>query len=83
MSPIVSFIVALVIVLLLAKLLFKTTKAIVGFLVNAVIGYIILYVLNWFGLGITLNWVTAAIVGFFGIPGIIIVLLLQFVFHLI
>ena len=83
MDSILGFIVALLIVLLVAKLIFKSTKAIIGFLINAVIGFVILWVLNLFGLGITINWITAAIVGFFGVPGLIVVLLLQFVFGVI
>ncbi len=83
MDSVLGFIIALVVVLLIVKLIFKSTKAIVGFLINALIGYVILNVLNFFGLGVTINWITSLIVGFFGIPGVIVVLLLQFVFHVI
>lgn len=83
MSPIISTVVAVVLVLLVAKLIFKSTKAIVGFLVNTVVGFVILWVLNLLGLGIPLNWITAAIVGFLGVPGIIIVLILHAVFHVL
>ncbi|MCI9366112.1 MAG: hypothetical protein HFJ54_06165 [Clostridia bacterium] len=34
--------------------------------------------LNLLGVGITLTWLTAAIVGFLGIPGVIIVAIMQF-----
>ena len=80
MDSVLGFVIALVVVLLIAKLLFKTTKAIIGFLVNAVVGYVILMILNFFNLGIPVTWVTTAIVGFLGVPGIILVLLLKFVF---
>ena len=83
MNPIISSIIAVVLVLLVVKIFFKSTKAIIGFLINTVIGFVILWVLNLFGVGITLNWISAAIVGFFGVPGILIVLLLQFVFHIL
>ena len=84
MSPLVSTVVAVILVLLIAKILFKSTKAIVGFLINTVIGFVILWVLNTlFHVGIVVNWVTAAIVGLFGVPGLIVVLILQFVCHVI
>ena len=83
MSSILGFLIALVVVLLVAKLLFKSTKAIVGFLVNAVVGFVVLWVLNLLGLGMTINWLTAAIVGFFGVPGLIVLLILKFAFHIL
>ena len=58
-------------------------KLIIKFLVNALIGGVVLYVLNLFGVGIVINWITALIVGFLGIPGVIIVAILQFVLHVI
>ncbi len=58
-------------------------KIIVRFLINALVGGIVIYVLNLIGVGIALNWITALIVGFLGIPGVIIVAILQFVFHII
>jgi hypothetical protein len=38
--------------------------------------------LVFFGIGIVINWITGLIVGFLGIPGVIIVAILQFVFHI-
>ena len=82
-SSILGFIVALIVVLLVAKFIFKSAKLIVTFLINAIIGFIVLWVLNKLGLGMPINLITSAVVGFFGIPGIIILALLKFVLHVI
>ena len=58
-------------------------KIIIKFLINAIVGGIVIYVLDLFGVGLTLNWITSVIVGILGVPGVIVVALLQFVFHLI
>ena len=83
MSSYLGFIVALIVVLLIGKLIFKSAKVIVGFLINALVGFVILWVLNHFGVGIPINFLTSVITGFFGIPGIIILLILKFVCHII
>ena len=83
MSSYLGFIVALIVVLLLGKLVFKSIKVVVGFLINALIGFVILWILNHFGVGIPINLLTSAVVGFFGIPGILVLLVLKLIFHVI
>jgi len=78
----IAFIIALAIVLLVAKLVFKSSTTIIGFLINAIVGAVILWVLNLVGLGIPISWLTAAIVGFLGVPGVIIVVILKYVFKI-
>ena len=78
MGEIVVFVVAIVAVVLVLKLLGKSMKIIGGVLVNALIGGLIIWLLNIFGMGIAFNWLNALIVGFLGIPGVIIVLILKF-----
>ena len=81
--PIIPFIVAVVILFIVLKILTMPMKIIIKLIINAVVGIVIIYVLNLFGAGLVLNWITSLIVGFLGIPGVIIVALLQFVFHVI
>ena len=78
---IIFFIIAVVVVLAILKLLGKSMKIIIGVLVNALVGGLIIWLLNLFGLGIAFNWLNALLVGFLGIPGVILVLILKFVFH--
>lgn len=71
---------------LLLSLMFKLLKAplklIFKFLLSAVLGYVALFILNffgaWVGLSLGLNWINAVVVGVFGVPGVILLLLLQF-----
>ncbi len=66
---------------LVGWLLLVPLKIILKFIINGVIGGIILFVLNYvgrfIGLTIAINPVTALVVGFLGVPGIILILLLQ------
>lgn len=71
------FIGAIVIVALILKFLGKSMKVIGGVLVNALVGGFIIWLLNVFGFGIAFNWLNAIIVGFLGIPGVVIVLVLR------
>ena len=81
--PIIPYIVGVGILFVILKVLSMPMKIIVKFLINALVGGIVIYVLNMFGAGLTLNWITSLIVGFFGVPGVIIIAILQFVLHLI
>lgn len=76
------FIIAICVAVFLLKVLFKVSWSILGILANALVGAVVLWILNLFGLGISITWFTALIVGAFGIGGVIITLILKFIFHL-
>ena len=80
---VLPFIIGVVVLFIVLKILAMPMKIIIKFLINAIIGGIVIYVLNLFGVGMTLNWITSLIVGVLGIPGVIIVAILQFVLHVI
>lgn len=77
-----SFFIALIILYVILKVLSLPIKIIIKLLVNALIGGIVLFLINLigasFGLVLDITWLTAVIVGFFGVPGVIIVMILQF-----
>ena len=73
----VLFVVAVAIILLILKIIGKSVKTLIGVLVNALIGFIVLYVLQLVGMPVTVDWLSALIVGILGIPGLVIVLILQ------
>lgn len=81
MQNILVFVIAMIVVCVIAKLLSAPIKLIIKILVNALIGGIVLIILNWiggnFGLHIDLNFLTALITGVLGVPGVIICLILQ------
>ena len=79
--PFIPYAIGILILFIVLKILTLPMKIIVKFLINAVVGGIVIYVLDLFGVGLALNWITSLIVGFLGIPGVIIVAILQFVLH--
>lgn len=76
------FVLALVVVMVVLKVLGKSMKTITSILINALVGAVVLWVLSliWPG-AIQINVISSLIVGFLGVPGVILVVLLQlFVF---
>jgi len=69
---------------LLIQLFKKPIKLLLKLACNTAIGYIALLLVNKFGalIGISLglNWVNALIIGVFGYPGLILLLLLKYFF---
>lgn len=83
MGSIVSFLICAFLVIIIAKIVFKGTKSVLGFLINIAVGAVALWILDLIGLGIPITWVTAGIVGLLGVPGVVVVVVLKYVFHLI
>ena len=78
-ASIVTFAIALALVLILLKILGKSVKILTSILINSIIGAIVLYILHIFVPSIIVSWWAALITGFFGIPGVILVIILQLV----
>ena len=74
------YLIAVVILFIVLKLLSLPMKIIIRFLINAAVGGIVIFALNLFGVGLELTWIKAAIVGLLGVPGVIIVAIMQYVF---
>lgn len=79
MMTFLPYVVAVLILFIVLKILALPMKIIMKFIINAIVGGAVILVLNFFGIGIVLTWLTAAIVGFLGVPGVIIVLIMQFI----
>ncbi|MCF0138212.1 MAG: pro-sigmaK processing inhibitor BofA family protein [Oscillospiraceae bacterium] len=66
---------------LFIKILTKPIKWVLKLLLNAAIGFAALFVVNflgaYIGLHITVSWLSALVTGFLGVPGIIILLLIE------
>ena len=80
MPAILTYILAIVLLFAILKIIGLSMKIIVKFIFNALIGGIVISVINLFGANITITWLSAAIVGFLGVPGVIIVLIMHFLF---
>lgn len=78
----VTFFIAMLILFVFLKIIAVPVKIVIKLMLNALIGGVVLFLLNLigaqFGLVLDINWLTTLLVGFFGVPGVIIVLILQF-----
>ncbi|MBE6997879.1 MAG: pro-sigmaK processing inhibitor BofA [Ruminococcaceae bacterium] len=67
---------------ILLKLLKKPIKWAFKLLLHALFGFIFLFVFNfvgaWLGLSLELNWLNAIVTGVFGIPGVVVLLILKY-----
>ena len=68
---------AIVLIALVLKLLKVSIKGILGFIVNAAVGIALIFLLNMIpGVAIPLTWWTGLVSGLFGIPGVVVLLII-------
>ena len=69
---------------LILKILTKPIRWIFKLLINAAFGFVLLFLVNFFGdpvvIYISVNFISAVVAGFLGVPGVILLVLLQFLF---
>ena len=67
----------IVLIALVLKLLKVSIKGILGFIVNAAVGIALIFLLNMIpGVAIPLTWWTGLVSGLFGIPGVVVLLII-------
>ena len=84
-SGMLTFIAVLVVIYLVFKIFKLSIKLFVKFLINALIGAALLVIFNFVfydklgieSFKIPINWITAAVTGVLGVPGVIILLVLR------
>ncbi len=85
-SVILAYAVGIILLFILGRVLLVPMKAVLKLVYNALLGAIALIVLNLVGglLGfhITFNIATAFIVGILGIPGLILLIILELMFNI-
>lgn len=78
-----AYIIGIIMLFLVAKLLILPIKIVWKLFVNALVGGITLIIINFigafFGLYIQINIITALITGLLGVPGVVIILILQYI----
>ncbi len=79
-----TIILAAAVVILLAKFVFHVNlKRIIELIINVILGIIVLWLINKFGapagINIPINIITGLVVGVLGLPGVIILLLLNLI----
>ena len=79
LTEILTFLGAMIVLFIILKVISLPIKIIIKLLINALIGGVILFLINLTGLiALDITWITALIVGFLGIPGVIIIILMHF-----
>ena len=77
-----AYLVGLMLIYIVARLLFVPIKLIVRVIVNGLVGFALLWLLNWaggfIGLHVGMNPVTALVAGFLGIPGVVLLVVLRY-----
>lgn len=75
------FLIAIICLFLVVKIFSWPVKILFKLLANAVLGVILLLIVNFIGgylnFYIGINWVTALIAGFFGVPGVIFLIIFK------
>ena len=73
---ILSYVVAFAVLILVLKIIALPFKIAIKFIINSIIGGIILAICAFFGIGIALNWWMIVLTGLFGIPGFAIAVII-------
>lgn len=79
----ISFCIGVIIALLIGKFIFKSSNVFIGVFGNIAIGAVALWGLDFLGYGIVINWISAGIIGLLGLPGVILLVVLKYIFKLI
>ena len=78
-----SFLVALIVLYIVLNIIAAPVKIIIKLMINAFVGGVVLFLINLvgagFGFALNITWLTSLIVGIFGVPGVVLVILLQIV----
>ena len=78
MEIIGSFLVGLVVLYILLRVMSLPFRIVWKLITNSLIGAIMLWFVNLFGLGIDITFFKALIAGVFGIPGVLVIVIAHF-----
>ena len=82
METIAIIVIAVIAVFLILKLLTAPIRFAAKMLINALVGFVVLFLLNFVGgivgLSLGINWFNTLVVGIFGAPGVVLLLLLKY-----
>ena len=77
---IVSFIIAIAELIFVLKIFSLPFKIIIRLVINSIVGGIVLAILSMIGIGITITGLMVVLTGLFGIPGMIIAIIISAIF---
>ncbi|MEW6229211.1 MAG: pro-sigmaK processing inhibitor BofA family protein [Bacillota bacterium] len=82
-STAIAYAFGLFLLYVVAYILYVPLKFVIRLMYNAIIGGVLLWVVNlvggFFGLSVPINPVTALVAGFLGIPGVVLIIALRYV----
>ncbi|MGI5857956.1 MAG: pro-sigmaK processing inhibitor BofA family protein [Tepidanaerobacteraceae bacterium] len=82
-AAVLAYAFGLLLLYVVGRVLIMPLKIVVKLIYNALIGGVVLLILNfiggYIGLHIALNPITALLVGFLGVPGVIMLLVIQYI----
>ena len=77
-ESVIGLAIGIIILALILKLVSIPIRLFWKFITNSIIGAIMLWVVNLFGANVPIDILRALIAGIFGIPGVIVILLYQY-----
>ena len=84
LSSILMIAATVVFIILLIKILSAPIRWIFKLALNALLGFVVLFIFNFFGefigISIPINLISSLITGFFGVPGVVFLILYQILF---
>lgn len=77
MELVVAFAIGLIVLCLIGKIVSLPVKLLWKMITNSIVGAVLLWIVNLFGAGIQITFIKALVAGVFGIPGVLVVVLLS------
>mgnify|MGYP004511127395 FL=1 len=77
MELVVAFAVGLIVLCLIGKIVSLPVKLLWKMITNSIVGAVLLWIVNLFGAGVQITFIKALVAGVFGIPGVLVVVLLS------
>ena len=85
-NTIITFFVSIVFLFIFGKLFLWPIKNILKFMMNSILGGVFIYIINFigmnFGFHIGINIITSIIVGFLGLPGALLLIILKLILRI-
>lgn len=78
MELVASFIVGMIVLYVLLRIMSLPFRIVWKLITNSIVGALMLWFVNLFGLGIEITFLKALVAGFFGIPGVLVIVLAHF-----
>lgn len=77
MELVVAFAIGLIVLCLIGKIVSLPVKLLWKMITNSIVGAVMLWIVNLFGAGVQITFIKALVAGVFGIPGVLVVVLLS------